>query len=106
MKRFLIIASCAVWFAFSTPILRAEEPAPSQKYEYAIIKWEGPDRIQYILPDRFEFARLYREGLKRPDDAQDEEYCLAFAANRLGKEGWEAVNLDSRRILLRRVKKN
>ena len=79
----------------------AAQGAASQKYEFAIIKWDGPDRIQYILPDKFEVARLGKR-FPRPDGAQEEEYYLAMATNELAKQGWEAVAFDSRRILLRR----
>jgi hypothetical protein len=37
-----------------------------------------------------------------PKEADNEQFCLAVAANRMAKEGWEPVNLDSRRILFRR----
>jgi len=40
-----------------------------------------------------------------PRDAQEEEWCLSYAANQLAKEGWETITLDSRRILLRREKR-
>jgi hypothetical protein len=37
-----------------------------------------------------------------PKDAQAEEFYLTKAANELAKQGWEALNIDSRRILFRR----
>lgn len=82
---------------------RAQTTAKAvQVYEYAVVKWDGPDRIYYNLPDKFELVHLKKIGIEIPRDAQNEEFCLAWAANKLAKEGWEAVNLDSRRILLRR----
>jgi hypothetical protein len=82
---------------------KAQEKA-SPKYEYAILKWDGPDRLYYNMPDRFELVHIGKKGVKIPSDAQSEEWCLAYGANELAKEGWEPINLDSRRIVLRRVK--
>ena len=82
---------------------KAQEKAPA-KYEYAVLKWDGPDRLFYNMPDRFELVHLEKKGVKIPGDAQNEEWCLAYGANELAKEGWEPINLDSRRLLLRRAK--
>lgn len=74
--------------------------------EYAIVKWDGPDRLYYNLPDRFQLIHLGKDRkVAIPRDAQAEEFCLTYAANELAKEGWETVTLDSRRVLLRRVKR-
>ena len=75
-----------------------------QSWEYAIVKWDGPDRIYYNLPGRFEMVHLKDLGVKIPKGAQPEEFCLAWAANKMAVEGWEPVNLHSRRILMRRLK--
>jgi hypothetical protein len=37
-----------------------------------------------------------------PREAQAEEFYLTKAANELARQGWEALNIDSRRILFRR----
>jgi hypothetical protein len=79
-------------------------PSGSQ-YEYAIVKWDGPDRLYYNLPNKFELVYLKQKKVIIPRDAQEEEFCLTWAANDMAKDGWEAHNLDSRRILFRRVKK-
>ena len=52
--------------------------------------------VECLYPDR---------KVPIPKDAQPEEFWLAYAANEMAKQGWEAVNLNSRRILFRRVKK-
>jgi hypothetical protein len=83
---------------------RTAESTSTQRYEYAVVKWDGPDRIYYNLPDRFELVYLTKTGVTIPKDAQPEEFCLAYAANKLAKENWEVVNLDSRRLVLRRAK--
>lgn len=82
-----------------------DKPARSAvKYEYAVVKWDGPDRLYYNLPSKFELVHIENEGVKIPRDAQNEEFCLAYAANKMAADDWEPVNLDSRRIVFRRVK--
>ena len=91
----LVLASCVV-----LPV-SAQDKAP--KFEYAIVKWDGPDRLYKNLPgNKLEVVRLEKLGITVPKEAQDEEFCLSVAANLMAKDGWEAVNLNSRRILLRR----
>ena len=100
MKYLLCILTCLL-VAGVTP--NAQESA--RTYEYAIVKWDGPDRLYYNLPGQFEFVQMKDRKVPIPKDAQPEEFWLAYAANELAKQGWEAVNLNSRRILFRRVKK-
>ena len=78
--------------------------ADAAKYEYAVVKWDGPDRLYYNLPGKFELVHLNKIGVQIPAGAQAEEWCLAYAANVMAKDGWEALNLNSRRILFRRAK--
>ena len=79
--------------------------ARAENYEYAMIKWDGPDKLAIIYPDRAELVRVFKHtGL--PAEITPEEFCLTWGANKLGKEGWEAVNLNSRRILMRRAPKS
>ena len=100
MKYLLCILTCLL-IASVTP--NAQESA--RTYEYAIVKWDVPDRLYYNLPDQFEFVQMKDRKVPIPKEAQPEEFWLAYAANELAKQGWEAVNLNSRRILFRRVKK-
>ena len=79
--------------------------ARAENYEYAMIKWDGPDRLAIIYPDRAEVVRVFNI-VKLPSEISQEEFCLTWGANKLGKEGWEPVNLNSRRILFRRAPKS
>jgi hypothetical protein len=88
----------------SSPGSFSQEKSAPGKYDYAVVKWDGPDRLYYNLPDKFELVYLSKTGVEVPKGAQAEEWCLAYAANKMAKEGWEAVNLNSRRILFRRAK--
>jgi hypothetical protein len=102
MKYLLCILACLL-VASITP--NAQESTRAAAYEYAIVKWDGPDRLYYNLPDQFEFVQMKDRKVPIPKDAQPEEFWLAYAANEMAKQGWEAVNLNSRRILFRRIKK-
>jgi hypothetical protein len=82
--------------------MRAQEKAHPAKYEYAIVKWDGPDRLYWNLPNKFEMTHLEKQGITVPKEAENEEFCLAAASNIMAKDGWEPVNLNSRRILYRR----
>ncbi|HZR18853.1 MAG TPA: hypothetical protein VFE51_16315 [Verrucomicrobiae bacterium] len=105
MKKLIILAAllgaillCNIWRG------AAQNSGAAAKYEYAIVKWDGPDRLFFNLPDRFEMTHITKSGVKIPGDAQEEEWCLAYAANKMAAEGWEPVNLDSRRLVFRRAK--
>jgi hypothetical protein len=87
-----------LWLAASSLVSAAE-------YEYAMIKWDGPDKLALIYPDRAEVVRVFKLA-KLPADISEEEFCLTWGANRLAKEGWEPINLNSRRILFRKAPKN
>lgn len=102
MKYIFCILVCLV-LANITP--NAQETNRASVYEYAIVKWDGPDRLYYNLPNQFELVYMKDRKVPIPKDAQPEEFWLAYAANEMAKQGWEVVNLNSRRILLRRVKK-
>ena len=105
MKKILLIAAvlAAIWLCNTHQSTALDRPAGG-KYEYAIVKWDGPDRLYYNLPDKFEMAHIAKTGVKIPGEAQEEEFCLAYAANKLAADGWEPINLNSRRILFRRAK--
>jgi len=104
MKKYILLAVSLLLLAVSSPA-PAEDLAP-QRYEYAIVKWDGPDRLFFNLPEKFELKYLTREGVAIPREAQAEEFCLAWAANKMAKDGWTPTAFDSRRILFRRAKAN
>lgn len=85
------------------PRASTQEKANLAKYEYAVVKWDGPDRIYYNIPGKFELVHLAKTGDAAPKEAQEEEYYLSVAANKMAHDGWEAVGMDSRRILFRRA---
>ena len=96
------ITALAVWLGaslFST----AQEKSQPQRYEYAVIKWDGNDKVCVNLPSKSEILHVYElSGSRTPKEMQEEEFCLAWTANKLAKEGWEVVTLDSRRLVFHR----
>src|SRR5262245_44845094 len=101
------IVYLAIMIAVGSLIVSLTLPAQDKaaaKYEYAIVKWDGPDRLFYKLPGKFEVVHLEQKGTPIPKDAQNEEFCLAVGANIMAQEGWEPVAFDSRRILFRRAR--
>lgn len=100
MKHLLVLIVCGILAASSV----AAEQHGAKHYEYAIVKWDGADRLYYNLPTTFELVQLKNRKVSIPKDAQEEEFYLAYAANEMAKQGWEPVNLNSRRILFRRAK--
>src|SRR5262245_35710918 len=102
-KIVLITVSLAVVLICAVRPGTAQVKASPGKYEYAIVKWDGPDRVFYNLPDKFEMVHIGKTA-RIPTEAQEEEWCLAYACNKMAAEGWEPVNLDSRRIVFRRTK--
>ena len=102
MKKIISIVLLTVVACLALPTFSSAEDKVA-KFEYAIVKWDGPDRLYYNLPhDKFELVHLEKDGVTIPKDADNEQYCLSIAANRMAKERWEPINLDSRRILFRR----
>ncbi len=105
MNKILVIGIALIaTFAFVTHHGSAQDKTFMPKYEYATVKWDGPDRLFYNLPDKFELVHLRKAGVEIPRETQEEEWCLMFAANKMAQTGWEPVNFDSRRILFRRPK--
>jgi hypothetical protein len=96
------LSALAVWLGASW-FVAAQEKAPRQRDEVAVIKWDGNDKVCVNLPDKSEILRVFElSNTRTPKDMPDEEFCLAWTANKLAKEGWEVVNLDSRRLVFRR----
>jgi hypothetical protein len=100
----LLIAFASVSLTLFLTRTEAQGPPASstQRFEVAIIKWDGPDRIQFITPEKSEMVRVFKLGVELPKGIRDEAFCLTWAANKLASEGWEPLNLNSTRLLLRR----
>lgn len=90
---------------FGTSYAQSQERSALQKYEVAVIKFDGPDRIAYILPEgKADKVRMFEE-FPQPKGVHDEAFCLAQAANKLAKDGWEPVSIDGTRIMMKRAVK-
>ncbi len=103
-KSTLVLASLIALFALfcGSMLLKAQAPGGKPKYEAAILKWDGNDRVQVTSAGKNEVIRVYKEGGQKLYDIPEEEYCLTFVANKMAGDGWELVNLNNRRILMQR----
>lgn len=96
------VAALAVWLGASL-FVKAQDKGAAQRSECAVIKWDGGDKVCVNLPEKSEILHVYElSGARTPKEMQEEEYCLTWTANKLAKDGWEVVNLDSRRLVFRR----
>ena len=69
-----------------------------------MIEWDGADKVCVNLPEISEIARCLRIFLYvNPREMQDEEFCLAWMASLMAKDGWEVIAFDSRRLVFRRT---
>jgi len=101
----IVFVGAVLWMATSLLVkAQAQAAAASaQRYECAMIKWDGPDKIQFILPDRTEMVRVFKDtAVTLPRDIHDEEYCVIWACNKMGKEGWEPIQLHATRVMFKR----
>ncbi len=102
IRNSLVVAGLlAVAVVFGASYAQSQERSANQKYEVAVIKFDGPDRIAYILPGSTDRARIFEET-PLPKGVHDEAFCLAVAANKLAKDGWEPVSIDGTRIMMKR----
>ncbi len=96
------ITALVVWLGASF-LGTAQEKSARQRCEFAVVKWDGNDKVCVNLPGKSEVIRVFAlAGSRTPSEMQDEEFCLAWTANNLAKDGWEVVTLDSRRLVFRR----
>jgi hypothetical protein len=96
------IIAVVVWLGASL-LSTAQVKAPAMHREYAVIKWDGSDKVCVNLPGKSEIMHVYElSGSRTPKDMQEEEFCLAWMANKLAKERWEVVAFDSRRLVFSR----
>lgn len=93
------ITALVVWLAaslFST----AQVKVPAGRPEYAVIKWDGSDKVSINYPGKSEIMHVFElSGSRTPKEMQDEEFCLAWMANKLAQDRWEVVAFDSRRLV-------
>jgi hypothetical protein len=95
----LVLGVLAAWGTGASRFA-AQERAP--RFEYTLLKYDGPDRIQLFFPDRFVARRIFQEGHKLPQGARDEEFCVAFVINEMAKDGWLPIQLHATRVLFQR----
>ena len=99
---FTVLAALILWLGITLLAKAQSTPPSAHRHEYAIIKWDGPDKLQFITPTKCESLRALKSGAVLPPDIHDEEYCVMWAVNRMAKDGWEVVTLHATRVMLRR----
>ena len=102
MKKIAITYIAAGILLIAGIALAQDKPVTAQTYEYGMIKWDGPDKVQIITPEKTEYIRVFKSGVTLPDNIHDEEFCDMWAMNRVAKDGWESVMVHATRILIRR----
>jgi hypothetical protein len=97
------ITALMVWLGASLFSTAQQVKAPAMHLEYAVIKWDGSDKVCVNLPGKSEILHVYElAGSRTPKEMQEEEFCLAWMANKMAKDGWQALTLDSRRLVFSR----
>ena len=87
-RTMLVIAALGLMAFLGATLGVKGQPTPAlARYEVAMIKWDGPDKIQLITPQKSEFLRVFKTGVTLPADIHDEEFCLTWAANKLAQDG-------------------
>jgi hypothetical protein len=68
----------------------ADSSRPGAKYEYATIRWGGPDNTHVIRPGgEIEFVGPQLRQIKRPDRSNDRSLYMNVVMNGMAEHGWE-----------------
>jgi hypothetical protein len=97
----VLVALAIVSLSAVTVMPAGAQGKSAPKYEYALLKYDGPDRIQIFYPGKYDKFRL-GERMPVPKDVRDEEFCVNTMINELAKDGWEPIQLHATRVLFRR----
>jgi hypothetical protein len=84
----------------------ADSPSTGAKYEYATIRWGGPDNTHVIRPGgEVEFVGPQLRQIKRPDRSNDRSLYMNVVMNGMAGHGWEFSGMTSDDIVMRRQKR-
>jgi hypothetical protein len=84
----------------------ADSPPAGAKYEYATIRWGGPDNTHVIRPGgEVEFVGPQLRQIKRPDRSNDRSLYMNVVMNGMAEHGWEFAGMTSDDIVMRRPKR-
>jgi len=84
----------------------ADSGSPSARYEYATIRWGGPDNTHVIRPGgEVEFVGPQLRQIKRPDRSNDRSLYMNVVMNGMAEQGWEFAGMTSDDIVMRRLKR-
>jgi hypothetical protein len=97
---FIIIAALAGIYFTRTSDAQERSYATIPTYEYGIIRYDTPDKIQFVLPTGVQSVRAFTSGLNASD--YNQEASMVWALNHVSKDGWQPVTLETTRVLIRR----
>jgi hypothetical protein len=98
----LLLLTAVLAFGSGTTSPAQDKTNAPASFEYGMIKWDGPDKVQIITPEHCEYIRVFKTGVKLLDDIHDEEFCDMWAMNHVAKDGWEPITIHATRIMMRR----
>jgi len=110
MKTNALVAVAAlatiVTVASLSSLRAADPPREGAKYEYATIRWGGPDNTHVIRPGgEVEFVGPQLRQIKRPERSNDRSLYMNVVMNGMAEHGWEFAGMTSDDIVMRRAKR-
>lgn len=98
----VLVVAVAGLFVWGLSTYAQPKPA-SAKYEYATLRWAGPQNTHVIHPSgNVEVLGGQLAGIRKPDRADERSFYMNLAANALGREGYELVAITPDDYLFRR----
>lgn len=84
--------------------MTAADPAPTTRYEYATIRWDGRDNTHIVRPGgQVESTSAELRKAKKPDRADDRAFYMNLVMNGLTKEGYEFAGMSNDEIVMKRT---
>jgi len=103
-RKTILAAGLVAITVVSTWFLVAAEPASTVRYEYATIRWAGPDNTHIVRPGgQVEFVGAELRKAKKPDRTDSRAFYMNLTMNGLTKEGYEFAGMSSDEIVMKRA---
>jgi hypothetical protein len=99
----IVLALVAICSVFVVKLLGAESQGSSPRYEYATIRWAGPENTHIIRPGgQVEFIGGELRKVQKPDRADNRSFYMNAAMNGLTKEGYELAGMSNDDIVMKK----
>lgn len=100
----LTLAVCAAGLCIWAVATDAQPASPLPKFEYATLRWAGPQNTHVIYPSgNVELLGRQWAGIRKPDRTDERAFYMNLAANALGREGYELIAMTPDDYLFRRA---